>query len=68
MCSLEKFGGRRFLMALLFGLIASFLVYDQKISDEVYGLLIGGLVVSYITGNTIQKANEAKSNESTTTD
>jgi hypothetical protein len=60
-CSL---GGRRFLMSLLFGLIASYFVWHSKISDEVYGLLIGGLVVSYITGNTIQKSNEAKNESS----
>lgn len=50
-----KLGGRKFVLALLTLLITSFLVYQSKISDLVYQLIVLGVVAAYITGNVAQR-------------
>lgn len=60
MINFEAFGGRRFILALGSGIVTSVLVWFTKITPEVYQWTIIGTVAAYITGNTVQKKNDAK--------
>lgn len=51
-------GGRRFLLTLGAGAVASVLVYYGKISPEVYRDIVIATVAAYIVGNTYQKGKE----------
>lgn len=64
-CSL---GGRRFLLTLGCGAVTAFLCWHGKISGEVYAAVTIATIGAYITGNVVQKANEALKNEPTNAD
>ena len=57
---LERFGGRRFDLALLSQVSAKVLVWAEKIDGVAYGLVITATVAAYITGNVVQKRNEGR--------
>jgi len=63
-CSL---GGRRFLLTVGCGIATSILCWYGKINDVAYSAVIIATVGAYITGNVVQKSNEAK-NEPTPAD
>lgn len=56
MTPLQRFGGRKFLAALLSLASATALVWFGHISDQVYGFVVSVTIASYITGNVAQKA------------
>ena len=58
---LSSFGGRRFLLSLGAGVASSFLVWFEKISDEIYRDVVLATVAAYITGNTFQKIRQTNS-------
>ena len=51
----DKYGGRRFLLTLFSGIIASTLVFLTKIDGTVYASVILGTVGVYIAANTHEK-------------
>lgn len=56
---LRYVGGRKFVLATLIVILASILMYLQKISDGVYSTIIVADIVAYITGNVYQYMNTA---------
>ncbi len=54
-------GGRRFLLAVGCGIATSILCWYGKINDVAYSAVVIATVGAYITGNVMQKANEAVS-------
>jgi hypothetical protein len=57
-------GGRRFLLTLGCGVATTVLCWFGKISDQVYATVLIGTVGAYILGNTAQKVQQAKSENS----
>ena len=59
---LDGLGGRRFLLALLTGVSATFLQWHGRLdpAGTAYGLVIVATVAAYITGNVKQKIEELK--------
>ena len=53
--ALEQSGGRRFLMTLGAGCVASFLVWFSKITSGDWAMVTIATVATYIGGNTYQK-------------
>lgn len=58
--NLQTLGGRRFMLSVGVGVVASALQYLGKLdpAGNSYMLIILGTVASYITGNTFQKIKE----------
>ncbi len=52
---IEKIGGRRFLLTLGCGMACTLLVWEAKISDEIFRDIIIATVAAYIAGNVVQK-------------
>lgn len=61
----EKFGGRRFILALGSGVMTTILQWFGKLdpAGTAYGLTIGATVAAYITGNVVQKKNDGAAKE-----
>lgn len=59
---LDASGGRRFVMALGAGIATTVLQWYGKLDPggSTYAMTIIGTVAAYITGNTVQKKNEAE--------
>ncbi len=55
----DTYGGRRFLLTLLAQISCNVLVWNTKISGEVYSVVILATVAAYITGNVAQRRIEA---------
>jgi hypothetical protein len=53
--TLDKLGGRRFIMSMLIGFTTAFLTYIGKIDSSTYSLVILGTVGAYITGATVER-------------
>lgn len=60
---LESAGGRKFILAVLSLLSASFLVYVKAIEGTAYASVMVLCVAAFITGNVAQKKNAANSGE-----
>ena len=58
--NIENYGGRRFLMTMSCGIVASCLLWFGKISGSEYVTLITLTVVPYIGFNTQQKIQGGK--------
>ncbi len=58
--SLDKLGGRRFLLAMGCGGVTAILCWFGKVSDAVYATVVIATVGGYITGNVVQKQIDAK--------
>lgn len=56
---IDNYGGRRFVLTLGCGVVTAILVWNGKISDQVYAAVIIATVAAYITGNVTQKKIEA---------
>lgn len=56
---ITRLGGRRFLLTVGCGLVTSILCWHGKINGAVYATVIVATVGAYITGNTIQKTQQA---------
>lgn len=52
---INRFGGRKFLLASAVLASATGLVYGAHISDGVYSAVVIACVAAYITGNVVQK-------------
>jgi hypothetical protein len=50
-----KFLSRKFIMSMLLGIIATFLLITHNIPEEQFGIVIIASVVSYIVSRTIDK-------------
>jgi hypothetical protein len=50
-----KFLSRKFIMSMLLGIIATFLLITHNIPEEQFGIVIIASVVSYIASRTIDK-------------
>lgn len=61
--TIDDLGGRRFLLSFCSLFVASALLMGGFISDAIYRDIVIATVAAYITGNGIQKAFEAKKNE-----
>jgi hypothetical protein len=59
---LDKYGGRRFLLAVGALVISSFMLWFGKIDQQVYGYLCFLTYGAYISGNVFQKKIEAATN------
>ena len=59
---LDKFGGRRFLLAVGALVISSFMLWHGKIDQQVYGYLCFLTYGAYLSGNVVQKKMEATAN------
>lgn len=59
---IEQAGGRRFLMALGAGVSTTTLQWFGKLDPAggTYAMVVIATVAAYITGNTVQKRDEAK--------
>ncbi|MBF8177648.1 hypothetical protein [Herminiimonas contaminans] len=57
--SIAGLGGRRFMLTLGCGIACTVLVWNGKISDQVFATVIIATVAAYITGNTFQKVKGA---------
>ena len=57
--NLDLVGGRRFVLAMLAQISGNVLVWNGKIGDEVYSVVILATVAAYITGNVAQRRIEA---------
>lgn len=55
MTAMSSIGGRRFVLTIGCGIVCTVLVWNSKISDEVFAAVIIATVAAYITGNTTQK-------------
>lgn len=55
----DLIGGRRFTLAVLSQLSCNLLVWNGKISGEVYSTVILFTVAAYITGNVAQRKIES---------
>lgn len=53
--SLDRFGGRRFLLTMVSGAGTWVLCWFEKISGDVYSVVTIATVAAYITGNVAQK-------------
>lgn len=51
-----KYGSRKFILALLTLVSATWLVYGRHIADGVYSAVVVATVGAYIIGNVAQKA------------
>lgn len=60
--NLERFGGRRFILALISGAGTWALCMSGRIDGNAYMLTTLGIVGAYITGNVAQRKAEAKQN------
>lgn len=58
MISLDRFGGRRFLLTMVSGAGTWLLCWAGKIDGGVYSVVTIATVAAYITGNTAQKLKE----------
>lgn len=58
--SLDRLGGRRFLLTLVSGAGTWLLCLLAKIDGGVYATVTIATVAAYITGNTVQKRDEIK--------
>jgi len=58
--NIESYGGRRFIMTMGFGVIATILLWFGKISGSEFVTLITLTVVPYIGFNTQQKIQGGK--------
>ena len=59
----ETLGGRKFI-AVMSGLLSvTGLTWGEKIDGGVYGFVVVGTLGAYITGNVLQKKNEAEAQE-----
>lgn len=58
----QKYGGRRFLLALGAGISTTVLQWFGKLDPAgmAYGLTIGGTVAAYITGNVQERKNDVQ--------
>ena len=52
---MEQSGGRRFVLTLIAGAVASLLVWFDKVTSEAWAAVVIATVAAYITGNTYQK-------------
>lgn len=59
--TLEQFGGRRFILALVSGAGTFLLCWAGRIDGSAYMLTTIGIVGGYITGNIAQKRIESQS-------
>jgi hypothetical protein len=57
---MNRVGGRKFALALISLASTSWLVWAGHITDGVYSAVMIATVGAYITGNVVQKAQEAK--------
>lgn len=57
---MNRVGGRKFALALISLASTSWLVWAGYITDGVYSAVVIATVGAYITGNVVQKAQEAK--------
>lgn len=57
--NLQTIGGRRFLLTVAAQVSANVLVWADKISDNVYSVVVLATVGAYIAGNTVQKVKGA---------
>ena len=57
---MNRVGGRKFALALISLVSTSWLVWAGHITDGVYSAVMIATVGAYITGNVVQKAQEAK--------
>lgn len=60
MITLERLGGRRFLLTLGCGVMTTALTWFGKIGGEVYATVIIATVGVYIGGNTWQKSAQMR--------
>lgn len=62
--SLDTLGGRRFLLTLGCGMACTLLVWEAKISDEIFRDVIIATVAAYIAGNVLQKVKAPPGSQS----
>ena len=62
---LESAGGRKFILAVMSLLSATFLAYVKAIDGTAYGSVMVLCVAAFITGNVAQKKNAAQSGNPT---
>lgn len=51
----SKYGSRKFLLALLIVLLASVLLWFDKLTGALYATIIGTLIPAYYTANVTQR-------------
>ncbi len=57
---IDNWGGRRFLMVMGCAIVVTVLVWNAKISDEIFRDIIIATVAVYVAGNVAQKVKESK--------
>jgi hypothetical protein len=51
----QRWGGRKFLLCVGFGLIFCAMFAVKRLSEPAFQFLMGGTVVAFIAGNVLQK-------------